>query len=131
MIIRTLKRLGIIRKFCPEGHLLEPSWKYCPICMAPVCAWLVGINGELKNRIYNLHMGKNRVGTGIDCEVRILQDSISRQHILISSKEKHYSVIDLNSITGTFVNNIQVSHKDIIDGDIIKLGEAEFIFKCL
>ncbi len=122
---------GIGRKTCKEGHLMDPSWNVCPICIAPVCGWLVIMNGKYKNRVYSFHEGKNKIGTGADCEVRILIKSISRHHVMLIAKDGKYNLADLNSITGTYVNNQQISSVQIIDGDIIKLGDVEFKFKCL
>jgi len=122
---------GIGRKTCKQGHLMDPSWKICPVCLAPVCGWLVVLNGEHKNKVYTLHEGKSKIGTGMDCEVRILIKTVSRHHILITAKDHRYFISDLNSLTGTYVNNIQIASKEVIDSDIIKLGDVEFKFKCL
>ena len=119
------------RKTCKDGHLMDPSWKVCPVCLAPVCGWMVIMNGKHQNKVFTLHEGKRKIGTGADCEVRILIKSISRHHAMIIAKDGKYIVSDLNSVTGTYVNNIQISSKEIIDSDIIKLGEIEFNFKCL
>ena len=119
------------RKVCKEGHLMDPSWRICPVCLAPVCGWLVALNGKMKNKVYTLHEGKSKIGTGTDCEVRILIKSISRHHALLVAKDSKYIISDLNSVTGTYVNNVQVASKEIIDSDIIKLGDIEFKFKCL
>ena len=121
----------LFRKTCKEGHLMDLSWRVCPVCLAPVCGWLVVTKGKLKNKVYTLHEGKTRIGTGADCEVRVLVKSISRQHAMIIAKDEKYFLSDLNSVTGTYVNNYQVSSGEIIDGDIIKLGDVEFKFKCL
>ena len=133
MILTILKRFGVIKKFCHEGHLMEPSWNACPVCMAPICGWLVGLSGShsVTNKVYTLHQGKIKIGTAYDCEVRILEDSISREQAMIVQSDKHYTLTDLGSVGGTFVNNKQISHKDIIDGDIIRFGEIEFLFKCI
>ncbi len=111
--------------------MMDPSWKVCPVCIAPICAWLVVLNGGQKSTVYTLHEGKSKIGTGADCEVRILLDSISRQHALLIANQGRYSIADLNSVTGAYVNNFQISNREIIDGDIVKLGDVEFKFKCL
>lgn len=119
------------RKTCKEGHQMDPSWRICPICLAPICGWLVVLKGRFKNKVYTLHEGKTRIGSGADCEVRILLETISRHHSMIIGKEGHYTISDLNSVGGTFVNGTQVGSKDIIDGDLLGLGNVQFRFKCL
>ena len=124
---------GITRKTCKEGHLMDPSWRVCPVCLAPICGWLVIIDGHGKNRnkVYALHEGKSKIGTGADCEIRILMKSISRHHAMLIAKDGKYHIADLNSVTGTYVNNNQISSREIIDSDILKFGDIEFKFKCL
>ena len=119
------------RKTCREGHLMDPSWKICPICLAPVRGWFVTLSGINKNKVFTFHEGKTKIGLGVDCELRIRMESISRHHALLMAKEGKYMISDLNSISGTYVNNYQITSREIIDGDIIRLGEVEFKFKCI
>lgn len=119
-------------KTCKNRHLMDPSWDVCPVCIAPVKGWLVVLNGSLKNNVYTFHEGKSKIGTGLDCEVRILDEEIARHHAQLSaSANNKYFITDLNSPKGTFVNNYQIQNREIIDGDIIKLGTMELKFKCL
>lgn len=119
------------KRYCKEGHLLDPSWRKCPICLAPITAWLVVMDGEDKGKIYSIHEGNNKIGTGSDCEVRILKGNLSRQHVFLKCDNRVYTITDLNSISGTYVNNRKISSSNLIDGDIIKMGILEFKFKCL
>lgn len=129
------------RKICKEGHLLDPSWGMCPVCLAPICGWLVVMNGQFKNRVYTIHEGRNKIGSGVECELRILIPEVLRHHATLTServmsgtKESlHYKLInqaaaDAESVQ---VNNVPVQSEQIIDGDIIMLGELELKFKCL
>ncbi|MBN2546943.1 MAG: FHA domain-containing protein [Spirochaetes bacterium] len=118
-------------KTCKSGHINDPSWDVCPICISPICAWLVVLNTDFKNNVFTIHEGKNKIGTGVDCEIRILMESISRHHALFISKNSKYYLSDLNSLTGTYINNRQITSEEIIDNDIVKFGDVEFKFKCL
>lgn len=124
--------MGLFKKSCKQGHLMDPSWNICPICLAPVCGWLVVVSeGIHNNKVFTLHEGKHKLGTGRDCEVRLLMRTISRHHALFVARDGKYYINDLSSVTGTYVNNKQVSSVEVIDSDIIKLGDMEFKFKCL
>ena len=123
--------LGFIRKTCKEGHLMDPSWSKCPICLAPIKGWFIVMSGKDKDKVYTFHEGKRKIGAGAECELRILQKNISRQHAILASKGGSCTITDLSSVTGTFVNDQQVSSQGIIDGDIIRLGDTEFLFKCI
>ena len=134
--------MGMIRrKVCSEGHLMDPSWKICPVCLAPICGWLVVSTGQNKNQVLTIHEGKNKIGSGVECELRVMIPGILRHHATLSSERVstgdkevlHYTLINQNTAeTGSIqVNNVPVQTQPIIDGDIIRLGETELKFKCL
>lgn len=119
------------RKTCKEGHLMDSSWKHCPVCLAPVCGWLVALKNKRVSRVYTIHEGKNKVGSGADCEVRIIMEGISRNHVLLKTIGEEHSVVDMGSELGLMVNYQKVTNSRLIDGDIITLGEVDFKFKCI
>ena len=124
--------MGIFgRKNCKEGHLMDSSWKYCPVCLAPVSGWLVLIKNKRVSQVYTIHEGKSKVGSGADCEVRILLDGISRNHILLKSLGDEHSVVDLGSERGLMVNFEKLTTSRLIDGDILTLGDIDLKFKCI
>ena len=54
---------------------------------------------------------------------------ISRIHCKINTENNHYSIMDLDSLNGTYLNNIrlQTHHPVIIkNGDTIRLANSEF-----
>lgn len=119
------------RKICKENHLMDSSWKYCPICLAPICGWLVLMENKKVSKVYTIHEGKNKVGSGADCEIRILLKGISRNHILLRSVGNDHFVIDLGSKNGLMVNFQELTNSRLIDGDILTLANFDFKFKCL
>lgn len=48
-------------KYCKEGHILDRSWKYCPVCLAPLRGWLVAIHEDQFVKFYTIHEGKSFV----------------------------------------------------------------------
>lgn len=110
---------------------MDSSWKYCPICLAPVSGWLVSLKNGRPDKVYTIHEGKNKVGSGADCEVRILSEGISRNHVLLKNIGDEHSVVDLGSEKGLMVNSEKLTTTRLIDGDIITLGNIDFKFKCV
>jgi hypothetical protein len=53
---------------------------------------------------------------------------ISREHAEIRYESGAFTIADLGSTHGTFVNGQQVRHAALYDGSLIRLGESEFIF---
>ena len=56
--------------------------------------------------------------------------TVSRQHATIKIEGEDFGLYDLGSANGTFVNDKRVREPVTLhDGDTVRLGEAEFIFK--
>jgi pSer/pThr/pTyr-binding forkhead associated (FHA) protein len=119
-------------KYCAEGHLMDPSWKYCPVCLAPLCGWLVEIKDDRPGKVYTIHEGKSFIGSGADCEIRILNGKLSRQHAYLTVADGLCSIVDLgNNPNPLKVNRTDSVKSTLIDGDIIQLGDNVYKIKLL
>src|SRR5438552_2483674 len=95
-----------------------------------VCGWMVALNGQHKGEDFRLRVGKNVIGTAADCDITLTDKKISRKHATIRYEGGEFQIADLDSSNGTFVNDEKVQKHDLIDNDILKLGDIEFEFKC-
>jgi hypothetical protein len=95
-----------------------------------VCGWLVALNGTHKGEDFVLRIGKNVIGSAADVDVCITDKKVSRKHATIRYEAGEFQIVDLDSSNGTFVNDEKVQKHDLIDNDIIKLGDIQFEFKC-
>jgi hypothetical protein len=95
-----------------------------------VCGWLVALNGQHKGEDFRLRVGKNVIGSAADCDVVLTDKKLSRKHATIRFEGGEFQIADLDSSNGTHVNDEKVQKHDLIDNDIIKLGDIEFEFKC-
>lgn len=119
-------------KYCAEGHLMDPSWKRCPVCLAPLSGWLVQLKEDKAFKVYTIHEGKSFIGSGADCEIRILNANISRQHAYLVIADGMCSIVDMgNSGVPLMVNNANIVKSTLIDGDIVQLGDSTFKIKLL
>ena len=110
---------------------MDPSWKVCPVCIAPIIGWLVWLDHGKPKKVFTLHEGKMRVGSGVDCEVRILAPGVKRHHAQMTSSETGVHLVKLSDAAFMSVNFIETANAGLIDGDLFRLGEQEFKFKCL
>lgn len=85
-------------------------------------------NGEAESE---LMLGSERVsiGRGSENSVRLEADAVSRQHAVVASRLGSYILYDLHSENGTFVNDEAVSERPLADGDRIRIGTVEFVFR--
>ena len=119
-------------KYCSEGHVMDPSWRYCPVCLAPLAGWLVTLDESERNgKFYTIHEGKSFIGSGADCEIRILNSGLSRQQAYLTIVDGMCTVVDLGNGTPMQINNAETVKATLIDGDLIKLGDGLFKIKLL
>jgi ABC-type multidrug transport system ATPase subunit len=89
------------------------------------------LSGKENNQRFSLEEGTSWIiGRGDDCNIFLNHPSISRHHCGITQDSNNsFTVVDLASSAGTFVNNIRISDKTVIhDGDELRLGELKLIF---
>lgn len=70
-----------------------------------------------------------RIGRHSDNELTIRDSSISRQHAEIHRKrDGSFTITDLDSMNGVFVNQKKVDSTTLADGDVIEIGDKAFRF---
>ena len=118
-------------KYCKEGHIMDRSWKICPVCLAPLCGWLAELNEGGIKKYYTIHEGRSFIGSGAACEIRILNADLARQDAFINIEDGICTFVDMGTGAAVEINNVSVTKTTVIDGDILKLGTKEFIIKLL
>lgn len=84
--------------------------------------------GPLKGTTFDLSESTS-VGRDSASNLLNLNDpSVSRRHCLINKKEEQFTVIDLESFNGTFVNGVPVQERLLEHGDRIALGDTLLLF---
>ncbi|MEM6989798.1 MAG: ATP-binding protein [Myxococcota bacterium] len=84
-------------------------------------AHLVVLVGHAMGRRFELG-DEMVVGRGAQCPIEILDDGVSRRHCRITRGEDGWSVTDLGSRNGTYVNGAKVEAQPIQFGDKIAVG---------
>ena len=90
-------------------------------------ASLVGLDGTLRGQRFPLK-SPCLLGRGPYNHVVLDDVRISRQHSKISPEQGGHVVYDLNSINGTYVNDMLVRRKKLEDDDIVRIGPFSFRF---
>ena len=71
---------------------------------------------------YLLDSNETKIGRDINNEICLDDITVSRSHALIS-KTDGYSIKDLGSLNGTYVNAIAVRESKVLPGDEIQIGK--------
>jgi hypothetical protein len=100
----------------------------------PSFAWLAVREGPRAGRLFRLNPEGTTVGRDAQCDVMLDDESVSRQHAKFKAEQGakgkvRYSVWDLASSNGTFVNAKSVVKKTLKDGDEIRIGRTVLVYK--
>jgi diguanylate cyclase (GGDEF)-like protein len=68
------------------------------------------------------------IGRGAECDIRIHDSSVSRQHVRIQHDVDGYFLKDLGSTNGTFVNDTHATTCKLSDGDYLRVGNCIYRF---
>jgi pSer/pThr/pTyr-binding forkhead associated (FHA) protein len=111
------------------SHILCSTQSAAGFNGQPVGGWLVGLNGQHWGEDFRLCAGSLVIGTGYQSNICVTYPGLSTRHAEFVVQPGAFSLRDLGSREGTFVNGQQVSTAQILDGDEISFGQARFIFR--
>jgi pSer/pThr/pTyr-binding forkhead associated (FHA) protein len=72
---------------------------------------------------YLLDASETKIGRDINNEICLDDITVSRSHAIISKSSEGYSVKDLGSLNGTYLNAVSVRDSKISNGDEIQVGK--------
>ncbi|MCR5360224.1 MAG: FHA domain-containing protein [Thermoguttaceae bacterium] len=90
--------------------------------------FLLIIHGKNSGNRFDLQERVLTIGRGQKCDIRILDDEISRLHAELRHEGKGWKITDLNSSNGLYVNGRKVASQRIVLGDQIQMGGTALRF---
>ena len=110
-------------------RVMLPVWTKCLFCgWAPV-ARLEFIMGPLASQMLNLTEEVTTLGSVASNTVVLADPAVSRKHAGIRRVDGGYELADLGSTNGIYVNGRKTPKKMLDQGDIIRIGNTEAVFK--
>ena len=99
----------------------------------PVVGWFVALTGEQKGEDFRIREGQNTIGSALDADIILRDTAISGKHASLRYKDRKFTITDLDSTNGTFINDRTdpIAREELKDNDTIRLGEVTLKFKCL
>ena len=91
-------------------------------------AYLVPLEGETAGKQIPL-AARMVIGRAHDCEIHVLDSTISRQHAEVCLDRGKFVVCDIDSRNSVLVNGKNVSEWELTTGDVIQLGGRTFRFE--
>lgn len=68
------------------------------------------------------------LGKDSQCQIQVHGESIADRHCRLEKKENSYTLRDMRTLTGTYINDAKIVEAILQDGDIIRIGSQELLF---
>lgn len=89
---------------------------------------LAAIAGKLKGAVFPLIEAPVLIGRETAANLCIADPSVSRRHSQIEKEGGHFVISDLESLNGTFINDVPVKRRKLAHGDRVRIGDSQFLF---
>src|SRR5690348_6495180 len=87
------------------------------------------VQGPGSPKTYRLILVNNVIGRSDEAEIIIDSVDLSRKHALVQHANGSWSVRDLDSRNGVFLNGVKIHSAVLQDGDTVQLGSVVFLFR--
>jgi hypothetical protein len=91
-------------------------------------AFLEIIDREGDEKRIELEEGEVIIGRIPECEIQLLVENVSRKHARIIYRNEDYSIEDLGSKNGVYVNGVKVEKCVLRRHDMIEIGGVKILF---
>ncbi len=121
------------RRPCPIcGQLMMPDWSACLFCAQPAAApmrfRLTGRAGAWAGQALKFDKHLVTFGAGQRCDVVVQERRIADEHAGLRDRGAEFVLTDFNTDLGTYVNGQRITQSTLHEGDVIRIGDTEFVF---
>jgi MoxR-like ATPase len=85
--------------------------------------------GPFNGHRVDVPAGGFTIGRHRDCHLRLADHVVSGRHAKIVCEDDVWTLTDLNSSNGTFVNDASAKVHQLEDGDVVSMGKSKFCFE--
>jgi Nif-specific regulatory protein len=89
---------------------------------------LTAISGRLKGSVFPIEALPVVIGRDTTATLCIADASVSRRHSQIEKDLEQFVLLDLESLNGTFINDVPVKRRPLQHGDRVRIGDSQFLF---
>ena len=95
--------------------------------------WLVALDGPQQGEDFRLRDGQNVIGSGPGADIRLRSEAVDARHASLRHRSGAFSLTDLDSHNGTFLNAgvARIARQILKDNDVIRIGCVSLKFKAL
>jgi pSer/pThr/pTyr-binding forkhead associated (FHA) protein len=91
-------------------------------------ALVVRSGGGRAGEQFPLERTQTTIGRTPDCDVFLDDVTVSRRHAIVARGAGGFTIEDLGSLNGTFLNRHRIEKADLENGDELQIGKYRLIF---
>lgn len=84
------------------------------------------LTGPQTGQIFDLKLGRNVLGRGPNCDIKILSQGVSKEHSEVHVYKDKIMMVDLKSSNGTFINGVKIQNGLVRLGDKVSVHDVFF-----
>ena len=92
-------------------------------------AFLLGVSEPVGGYTFRTRIGTTTIGRDDDCDVVIQDPTVSARHAEIVVRPETTTITNLMATNGTRVNGQQIQNAELVDGDVVRIGQVNLVFK--
>jgi len=110
-------------------RVMLPEWQRCMFCGWVPQPRLEFLMGPLAGQTIPLTVEVTTLGSVAGNTIVLSDPAVSRKHIGIRWTGQAFELADLGSTNGVYVNGHKMPKKNLVSGDIMRIGNTEFVFR--
>jgi len=92
-------------------------------------SWLLMTAGPLKGKQFIIYRNPTLIGSNPRCDIYLFKDpAVEEAHAAIHAIRDGYELEDKGTREGTFINNVRIKRKRLMNGDQVRIGNALFVY---
>jgi pSer/pThr/pTyr-binding forkhead associated (FHA) protein len=92
-------------------------------------AFLLGASDPVSGLTFRTPIGRTLIGRHEDCDLIIRDRTVSSRHAELMVRAEGVTITNMMSTNGTRVNGEEVQTARLHDGDVLRLGRVNLVFK--